>query len=97
MRPVRVLAVARTDIASERRYYNRLEAGLGARFAQVVSRTLRKIQAHPEAMQIVDEGIRRWPLERFPHGVMHSVEESEIVVISVFHPLQDPVSWKRRL
>lgn len=97
MKPVRVLAAARRDIDHERRYYSRAQSGLGARFSRAVAKTLRNLREHPEAMQIIHSGIRRWPVENFPHGVMYSVTESEVLVVSVFHPLQDPIRWQRRV
>lgn len=96
MKPLRVLTAARHDIESERRYYNRAQAGLGSSFARAVARALRNISLNPEAMQVIDKGMRRWPVEHFPHGVMYFIGETEILVISVFHPLQHPSRWKRR-
>jgi hypothetical protein len=55
------------------------------------------MRTNPEAMQVIESGIRRWPIENFPHGIMYSVEQSEIVVISVFNPLQHPSKWQRRI
>jgi plasmid stabilization system protein ParE len=97
VKSVQVLAAARRDIESERNYYNRTQPGLGSRFSRAVAKALRNIRSNPEAMQVIEQGIRRWPVEHFPHGIMYSIEELEIVVISVFHPLQDPSKWKRRI
>lgn len=97
MKSVRVLAAARRDIDHERRYYNRAQPGLGSRFSRSVATAIRNLRDNPEAIEIITNGIRRWPVKNFPHGVMYSVAESEILVVSVFHPLQDPVRWQCRV
>jgi hypothetical protein len=58
---------------------------------------LRHIRENPEAMQEISNGVRRWPVNNFPHGVMYSVTESEVLVVSVFHPSQDPIRWQQRV
>lgn len=97
MKPVRVLAAARRDIEHERQYYNRAQPGLGIRFSHAVAKALRELCKNPEAMQEIAHGIRRWPIKTFPHGIMYSITDSEIIIISVFHPSQDPERWQNRV
>lgn len=97
MKPVRVLAAARRDIERERRYYDHAQLGLGARFSHAVAKTLRELRENPEAMQVISHGVRRWPVRHFPHGIMYVVVDSEVLVVSVFHPSQDPVRWEKRV
>lgn len=96
MKSVRVLAAARRDINSERSYYNRAQFGLGERFSLTVAGSLRNLRENPEAMEDIGSGIRRWPVKGFPHGVLYSITDSEVIIISVFHPSQNPKRWLKR-
>lgn len=59
--------------------------------------SLRKLSENPKAMQEIGFGIRRWPVKNFPHGIMYSISEAEVIVISVFNPSQDPAKWQNRI
>lgn len=97
MKPVRVLAAARRDIEHERRYYDHAQPGLGTRFSHAVAKALRELRENPEAMQEIAHEVRRWPVRNFPHGIMYVVADSEVLVLSVFHPSQNPVRWEERV
>lgn len=95
MKPVRILRSAQADIRAETVYYRKISSELAQRFQDAVELAARSIPHQPEAMQILDFSIRRWPVDHgFPHGVLYRVEEEEILVLSVFHPKQDPGKWK---
>lgn len=97
MKPVRVLAAARKDIDTECRYYNRAQPGLGKRFSLTVAKALRALCENPEAMQNIGQGVRRWPVSDFPHGIMYVITDSEVLVVSVFHSSQDPERLLQRI
>ena len=48
----------------------------------------------PLAMQILENEIRRWPLDTFPHGVLYRNEDDFILILAVFHPKQAPERWQ---
>jgi plasmid stabilization system protein ParE len=52
------------------------------------------IQENPLLYQVVEQGIRRAPLGRFPYGLMYFVGEDEIVVLTCFHDRRDPRHWR---
>ena len=66
---------------------------MGNGFLWDVDATLERITAHPEAHAVIEAGIRRALLRRFPYGVFYVVDEREIVVIAVMHSARDPKAW----
>jgi hypothetical protein len=61
-----------------------------------VESTSHRIGSDPEAMQIIEAQVRRWPVDGFPHGVLYRILPDHIAVLSVFHPRRNPTAWKRR-
>jgi len=81
---------ARDDMHRERDYYARIQPSLGARFVTSVERAVRALAEQPLAMQELVDGVRRWPVRGFEHGVLYAVEPERIVILAVFHPRQRP-------
>jgi ParE toxin of type II toxin-antitoxin system, parDE len=96
MRPVEFLGVARAELRVEAAYYRGINRELARRFLIAVEETIKAIATSPLAMQILEFEIRRWPVEGFPHGVLYRVEAHVILVLSIFHPKQDPNRWHER-
>lgn len=95
MKSIRVLRSAQADIRAETAYYRKINPELAQRFQVAVELAVHVIPHYPVAMQVLDFNIRRWPVDHgFPHGILYRVEEEEILVLSVFHPKQDPDKWK---
>lgn len=96
MKPVRFLASARNDIRREKAYYRRIDPGLAKRFQIDVETATAKAANQPLAMQVIESGVRRWPLDKFPHGILYRNESELILVLAVFHPKQSPEQWRKR-
>lgn len=96
MSPVKFLGAARADLRIEAIYYRKIRRELASQFLAAVEEAAQSIAARPLAMQIVEFEIRRWPVDGFPHGILYRVEAHVILVLSVFHPKQDPKRWQER-
>ena len=97
MKPVRILKSAQADIRSEKGYYRKISPDLARRFHFAVESTVKAIPHQPLAMQVLEYEVRRWPIDHgFRHGVLYRVLDSEILVLAVFHPSQNPGKWKAR-
>ena len=70
-RPVRLTALAETDIARAQDDYEAREPGLGQRFAAQVASTLIRIGQNPFQSQILPDAseTRRASVRNFPYGV----------------------------
>ena len=78
-------------------YYEGCEGGLGYDFALEVYASMARIIAHPDAWQTVEENIRRSLVNRFPYGIIYTVENSEILILAVMHLHRRPEYWKIRV
>lgn len=96
MKPVVFLRTARRDLGAESGYLLTVDPALALRFLDAVEATSAAISEFPEAMQVLEGEIRRWPLRTFPHGLLYRVEEHRVVVLSVFHPKRNPAHWRAR-
>ena len=88
---------ARADLAEAMIWYEEQRAGLGDELGDVVAEALRRIEAHPEAFPVVESGIRRAVLRRFPFGLFYVVRASDIEILAIFHHRRDPAIWRGRI
>jgi len=77
-------------------YYEGIEAGLGYDFAGEVLLCIQRILEYPQAWTGIDDQIRRSLVNRFPFGVLYSIEENEIYILAVMHLHREPGYWKSR-
>ena len=76
------------------KYYESCEAGLGQDFAIEVHLAIQSICEYPTTWPILDGDIRRRLANRFPYGILYSVEQERILVLAVMHLHRDPGYWK---
>lgn len=87
---------AKTEFHEAIDYYEKCESGLGEDFAMEVHTTIQNILAYPEAWPTVDGDIRRCFTNRFPYGVLYSIEPDGIFLLAVMHLHRYPGCWKHR-
>jgi toxin ParE1/3/4 len=78
------------------RWYADVGPSLSIRFARAVENRISQIAEYPFRFPIVSENRRRAGIQRFPHGLFYSVEDTRIVVIACFHGKRDPHQWQSR-
>ncbi len=59
-------------------YYEDRERGLGYDFSIEVLAAIQNIVTYPIAWPVIEEGVRRCLVNRFPYGVIYSIEQDEI-------------------
>lgn len=77
-------------------YYEECEPGLGYDFAIEVFANIQKIVNYPMAWPVVEEDVRRCLVNRFPFGVVYSIEQGKIFILAVMHLRRHPDYWKNR-
>lgn len=77
-------------------YYENRETGLGLDFSIEVCSALQRIVDHPTAWPVLEGDIRRCMTNRFPYGVLYSVEPREIYILAIMHLHRDPDYWEHR-
>lgn len=77
-------------------YYEECEIGLGYEFAVETYSAIQRVSDFPKAWPILHEDIRRCLLNRFPCGVLFSVEPEQIHIVAVMHLHRKPNYWQDR-
>ena len=78
-------------------YYENCEIGLGYDFAIEIYLTIERIISIPQAWTLLDQDIRRCLVNRFPYGVIYTIEDNEIYILAVMHLHRDPEYWRHRI
>ena len=77
-------------------YYEQCEIGLGQDFSIEVYSAVQIILNHPIAWPIIEDDVRRCLINRFPFGILYSIEENEIFILAVMNQHRNPDYWKYR-
>jgi plasmid stabilization system protein ParE len=94
---VKVLPWAVTDVYNDYLYLLDRSERTAESFQREVRKALLSLKETAHQYQVVKDGIRRCPVEHFPHGVMYEIEsDDQVVVHSVAHPKREPEFWRQR-
>ena len=64
-------------------YYNNNQTGLGFDFAGEVHKTIDRIIRFPEGWTKISKSCRRCLVNRFPFGVIYTIEDNIILIIAI--------------
>jgi toxin ParE1/3/4 len=87
---------AKTEFFGAINYYENVETGLGFDFSVEIFSTIQNIVDYPNAWPVLEAEVRRCLVNRFPYGVLYSIEADEIYILAVMHLHRDPDYWKDR-
>lgn len=93
----RFASVAHLEIRAALEYYERQQAGLGARFLDEVESAISRILAMPQAWRPLSARTRRCLLHGFPFGIVYQIRGEEILAVSLMDLRRDPDSWQHLL
>lgn len=88
---------AETEFNAAIDYYEDIGKGLGYDFSLEVFSALERIKAFPKAWLVIEDGIRRSLVNRFPYGILYAEEQDKIYIVAVMHLHRDPDYWKHRI
>ena len=74
---------AETEFYKSIDYYENCESGLGYDFSMEIYSTIQKIFDYPKAWPVLEGDVRRCLTNRFPYGVLYSIESDEIFILAV--------------
>jgi plasmid stabilization system protein ParE len=77
-------------------FYERAEPSLGEEFSLEVRATMRNVLSYPSVWPVLEGSVRRCLVNRFPYGILYSVETDRIFVLAVMHLHRRPGYWKER-
>lgn len=84
---------AETEFFAAIDYYQECDSGLGADFAGEVYAAVANIVPYPQAWPVLRGETRRCLTNRFPYGVIYSVETDRIYILAVMHLHRHPDHW----
>ena len=67
---------AEEEFSAAIEYYEERETGLGYDFSVEVFTAIHNITTHPDAWPVVEDDIHRCLVNRFPFGILYSIEPS---------------------
>ena len=97
MRRARFIAAARREFLAEVVYYNREQAGLGARFAAAVEEATARAVTFPLAGSAASKNTRRVFVKDFPFAVVYRPMTDGVVVFALAHHARLPAYWRSRV
>ena len=77
-------------------YYEEIEPWLGYDFALEVLSTIKRSVDFPKAWPVLEGGVRRSLVRRFPYGILYSEEKDGIFIVAVMNLHRKPGYWKKR-
>jgi len=71
-------------------YYESIRSDLGYDFALEVYAAIDRAESYPMCWALIDEGIRRSLVSRFPYGVLYADSEKGIYILAVMNLHRKP-------
>jgi plasmid stabilization system protein ParE len=89
---------AKTEFQRAIDYYEERDKTLGHQFAVEVYATIERVAANPGMWPVIEDGIRRCLVRRFPYGIVYHHDEgnNESVILAVMHLHREPYYWAHR-
>ena len=96
-RPIRLTSAAERDVLIAAGWYVDEAPQVLGDFEEEIDRTLLRIGEHPEMYQVVEAGVRRATVQRFPFSVFYRELSEWVEVVGILHQSRDPRHWRRRV
>ena len=88
---------AKVELENAIEWYELQSKGLGGRFARAMDITVKRIVLYPEISPTLVKEIRRAMVKGFPYGIIYSLKDEYIEIISVAHSHRKPMYWEKRI
>jgi plasmid stabilization system protein ParE len=88
---------AEMDLDRACNWYRFQAEGLERDFIACIEAALEFIREHPYFAPVIESGVRRKIVQRFPYGILYIIQERAIYVIRVVHLRQDFTGLLKRI
>jgi hypothetical protein len=88
---------AETEFLETIEYYELCRNGLGYEFSIEIYSAIQKVIDYADAWPVLEGDIRRCLANRFPYGIIYSIENKDIYILAVMNLHRDPDYWMHRL
>jgi toxin ParE1/3/4 len=88
---------ARAEYREAAAFYESRRASLGAAFSIEVEAVIARILEAPNRWRVIEQDVRRCLTHTFPYGILYTIEDDSILIVSVMHLRRKPGYWRDRL
>ena len=88
---------AREEFLAEVEYYNKAQAGLGARFADAIEKAAALALVFPDVGSPFYSGTRRVVVKNFPFSLVYKAFSDDIIIFAIAHQSRRPGYWRTRV
>ena len=95
---VRVHSAASAEMEAAIHWYSASSLYVAAAFKREITEAMQAVLLHPERGRLIEGGMRRVVLRRFPFSIIYRVrgEEIFIIIIALAHASRLPAYWATR-
>ena len=94
---MRLHPAAQQELHETAAFYDLEGPGLGTAFLDDFERTAGHVRDLPDSAPVVRGLVHKKLMARFPHSVVYSLVDDEIVVLAVAHNRRRPFYWEDRV
>ncbi len=87
---------AKTEMFESAVYYQDKSPGLGFDFINDIENTIIDVERFPFSGVLIEDGIRRKLVRKFPFAVLYKINGIEIYILAIMHLNKKPEYWKNR-
>jgi toxin ParE1/3/4 len=87
---------ALTEYAEAVQYYSQQRTEVAQAFIDAVENAVYRIREAPTRWRVIDEDVRRCLTQKFPYGILYTIEPDYILILAVMHCSREPGYWKNR-
>ena len=88
--------LAAAELSEATAFYDTKAEGLGDQLLAEVRAAAAYIESFPESSPVIERGVRRKVLAKFPYDLYYTLDPSHIVILSVAHESRRPGLWRGR-
>lgn len=88
---------AEEEFVEQALYYEEQVTALGVSFIGELESSTTLLEKHPKLGAEFDKPFRHFPMQRFPHSLIYTIEASRIWVVAVAHQRRRPGYWRGRI
>ena len=93
---IRYHEAARQEEHEAIHWYATQSAGLDDRFCAALAEAEDEVSADPWLPCVMEDGVRKRNLNRFPYAILYEILDNEIFVHAIMHLHREPGYWRGR-
>lgn len=87
---------ALTEYAEAVQYYMQQRPEVAQAFVDAVESAVYRIRESPTRWSVIDEDVRRCLTQKFPYGILYTIESDCVLILAVMHCSRKPGYWRNR-